>query len=183
MEMTVIDKLSDPECQQEASLLDHTSNADPPNNDYLGEEVQGHKVGSCNNCSVKLRAHPWCLFSFSRFPIFFFATGVIQAILLCVCIFDAKIGIHLDEKLLPTLDDCGRSESLLRPSIPTLILLIVLNIAQIIVDVWSIAVNFVFARQMQFKNVILRYFFLALVRARISLRLIMFSAIDVLPYL
>lgn len=129
------------------------------------KQEKERKKGSCCNCSRKLRTYRFCKLSFSRFYISIVATAIIQFMIFCICIFDPKIGVYVPEESLPTLNDCGSIK--LKPSVPIFGLLVFLNLIQIIFDLWATAVTFLFARQMSFRMVILRYIFTTLVRARI----------------
>ena len=131
------------------------------------EQKNGHKKGSCFNCSRKLRAHRFCKLSFSQFYISIVSTAVIQFLILCIFIFDPEIGVYVPKERLPSLNDCGDVK--LKPTIPIFIVLSLLNFVQIAVDLWSTAVTFLYARQMGFGMVILRYIFTTLVRARTHL--------------
>lgn len=121
------------------------------------------KIGSCWNCTSKLRKHPCFQALSKRFYILFTATIIIQVLLFCVFLFDPKFGIFADPEDLPKYADCGKTESNFSPSVPMFAVSMILNSVQMLFDVCFIMTTILFVRQMKIKTVVLQYCLLSLV--------------------
>ena len=127
------------------------------------ESQPPEEVGSCGNCTRKLRKQPCSQALSKRHSVFLVATGVIQTILFSIFLLDGRLGIYVLPQDLPTYADCGNTESNFSPSFPVFIITIILNVAQLIFDSCSVFVIFLFVRQIKFGTVVLQYFLLATV--------------------
>ena len=121
------------------------------------------RMVTCRNCTRTLRKHPFCATLFGRFAFFLAATGLIQVTLFCTLLFDPRLGVQNQYELLPVFADCGVTEKKFKPTQTVFVLLIILNATQMILNLCSIAVTFLFVRKMQFRTVVIQYFLLALV--------------------
>lgn len=126
------------------------------------------RMGSCCNCTRKLRALSCTQHLFERHHYFFVATIVIQILLFCVFAFNRNFGFFTKREDLPTLGDCGDSSSKFDSTVFALAISFILNLMQMVADAFAVFVAILFVRQMQFSRVVMQYFLLALVVPRYS---------------
>lgn len=132
------------------------------------------RVGSCCNCTRKLRALSCTQQLYERHHYFFVATATIQFLLFCTLTFDPKFGFFVKKRDLPVLADCGNPNSRFSSSFLSLSISFFLNIMQMVSDALAVFLAILFVRQMRFRAVVLQYFLLALVIPRPSQNLICF---------
>ena len=158
-----LDINADDECHGDDNDADDDAPSD--SDDEWGAQILEplNRIGTCWNCTRKLRGHCVCVTLYKHFYFFLVATTLIQVIIFGFFLFDPHLGVFQKATNLPTYADCGIKTSKFQPTQTVFLSLAALNIGQLIVNLLSIGVTFLFVRQMKFATVVLQYFLLTLV--------------------